>query len=842
MASSYKDNVSNMNISTGVKSKLHKWLGKASANVRDKRPRKEISAEIMDYDSAKVDVTTNLTPQHSRSRSAPISTPDAERGLKKRRKASVNVPPISIPKEGILRENDKNDSYTRNKTTQVFITHSEPLHESSSVPSGVQLQRRNVSDNLVKQTILGDQTGIIGPNVNGRADKALMNGMNGYTSTREVTGTRARTNRGAFARRISKTSVDLSEQDESAGNDGMVSAISLDSIPQNVHQLSGQIQSRLQMWVERASYLVAGRDRRHSEESASSTDDSSSTPDSCRSQAPGSENESQVKKIKELELALKELVENVGVRGGSWPSKLQDTSLNSPGSSSRNRSRKNSDEYGSDRQVFGEFNKNEKDGVIEKESRDARQWISREIRNSSSSSSDSDTVMKVTDTFDSHPKDDDEEDFDGVIFMKLSNPTQDVPAIHSPRERKSVNLQDVLISETLIEDKPRRGENDNAKKVRAKNQFKRSRDETALQKRASEECLSEVAGNKNRSCKMISSEVQNEKENYNEVLFENKLSSKNGVGKKLDRPRLRSRAMSSDAASLTVGSGLAVRESMRHYLNFKDADLSAFAVECVRHANKKKQIIREEHQAEVKTTTQKTFVDTEDSQVVGTREQKPAVLISSQDNNHKTDIANGLDEKPKVQHDEQSSGTVVNSETEEPTIEKELSSNSQNSVFARTAEEAEQILASTPTRKESLERSSSNPQREFGNTSQRLYKFPSMPMFYIPNGNEESESRREKKEKRKSATTYPYALNELASTGSDPFYHGQTGSKTKLKTYHSRSTSNLICNLDENGNETSEKPKSSPRPKMQRRKASAPTSSSLLSMTSTVRVDIEAHI
>ena len=848
MASPTYRDVPNINISSGVKARLQKWIGRASTNVRDKRTSKEISAEIIDYEPRKVQVTGDLLPQHSRSRSSPIPMPAyTEKVPKNRRKTSVSTPPTCSVKEDRERENGRIDSYPKNGIPR-GITHSVGLHESSSVPSSVLLQRQNALDCCSEETTLGDKTGSVVVNMSGRADKDNINGMNGLNAG-ALQGSRATRKHNVLNRRRSKTSVDLEGESGSSGNGRMVSAVSLDSIPKNVQQLSGQIQSRLQMWVERASYLAAQRDRRHSDESASSTDDSLNAPDSPFSRTPGSaENESQVKKIKELELALKELVENVGVRGASWPSKLQDaTCSHSPGSSSGKGSRKNSQRHDSNRQENGELNGIEKDDLIDKVSRAARKARSRDSRNNSSSSADSDTASKMSDSdkpvFDSQQRGEDQEDLDDGIFMKSSNPTRE-SANYSPRERKSVNLQDVLICETLIEDIPKRGEHDNSKTMAPRFPGKNYRDETVLESKGTKERTSEVVDNKSRSGKMVSTAEQKDNEN-SKTLSENKLISKNGTGKKLDRAKLKKRAIASDVNSLKVGPSLAVRESMRQYLNFRDADLSAFAVECVRHANKKKQVMREGDQEQDNQESGEKMgpqKNTNDTKALGATEQKPSVVISSQDNDQQTNEANGLIDRALKLECARSSGSPLDNETAEEIKANEIIS---RNVFARTAEEAElyekeQALIPVPQRKESLERSSSNPPRDPVSTSGRLYKFPSMPMFYIPSEDGDSDTKQEKKDKRKSVASFPYALHDSFNAGMpDPFYHGETGSTTKPAR---SSSSSKLTSKDENGNDLAAlKQKSSPRPKLGRRKISAPSTSSLY-MPSNVRVDIEALI
>lgn len=827
MSSPYRE-VSSINISSGVKAKLQKWIGKASTNVREKQAGKEISAEIMDYEPVKcVEVTSNLSPQHSRSRSAPIVM---EKLVKKRRKRSEATAPTWYINEDSERENAGIDSSPKNGIIR-GITHSVRLHESSSAPSLAKVEKQIVLG-CSKETSLGDQTGSVGVNTTGGIDKDT-NGMNGYARNNDISGS-STARKLKLSRERSKTSFDLTGESGSSDNEKISSAHSLDSIPQNVQQLSGQIQFRLQKWVERASHLATQRDRRPSEESASSTDDSVYAPDSPSSGLTlGPQNESQVQKIKELELALKELVENVGVRGGTWPSK--DSNSNSPSSSSRKRSRQNSQRHGSDCQENGELNGSEKNGLIENHSRDVHESPLRQSRNHSSSSTGSDEAVNKTDgekyVFDNHPKDDDLEDLDDVIFMKLSNTIREQTKNHSPHDRRSANLQDVLISETLIDETPRYGEGDNAKKIAQKNLEKKQRE-------GSKENLSADTETRNRVGKTLSTDGQKETES-SKPPSENKLGSKNGAGKKLERPRVKKQDIALDANSLKVGPNLAVRESMRQYLKFKDADLSAFAVECVRHANKKKQTLREGDQAqhdsqgsEERMVTQKKLENTNNTQVVDAAEQnKPIVVLSPHDKNQQIDEQKGLNDTQKLECAGSSELPMENESAKEIIAS---DGNSRN-IFARTAEEAEWFekkkdVNPMPKRKGSLGRASSHPPVEPANTSQRLYKFPSMPMFYIPQGKEDTESGKQKQ--------ISLALHESinAGTGSDPFYHGEIGSKTKP-----RASSSLTLK-DINGNDAIEKPKSSSRPKLRQRKLSAPPRTALYPMPSTIRVDIEALI
>lgn len=821
MASSRKDSISNANISSSVKAKLHKWIGKASKTVRDKRIAQDVAAEIEHSNPSTDKVPDTLSLQHSRSRSSPVPMPNKENANKKARKWSVNFTPTGTSKEDddIVRENERNHSYSKNGGQQVSITPSVRLDESSIAPSGGQ-------ENYEKETFFDEQTGSAGEETNKLNDTAPINGMNGFKINLEVPGSNARAKRRVLNRSRSKTSIDLSEQEETAVDGRMISAVSLDSIPTNVQELSGQIQTRLQMWVKRASYLAAQCDRRQSEESASSTDEGANTPDSSRPRSPGSENDNQMKKIKELELALKELVGNVGVRVGSVPSKLQEISSNSPGSSSTNRSRKNSDGLGSD-QVYEEFNENEKDRMTEKGSGDSRKAKSREARNNSSSSSESDTVIKTADIFDRESKEEDQEDVDGIIFLKSSCSTRHSPINNSPRERKAPNLQDVLIYETLIENTPKNRNND--KKMAPKN----LRDEIGLQHTTHEECSSEFEESKARSGKC---EVQNPNQNSSKTVLQGTFSLKNGILRKLPaRPKLRRHAMSSDSNFMTTNS--TVRDSMRQYLNFKDADLSAFAVECVRHANKKKQIAQEDDRThDGKGNLQGTFVNTKDTTAFPIQ-QKPIVVISSQDNYEQSVIGKGLGDDPGIVEDAQSSKSPMDSVATEGINASQVSS---SDFFSRAAEEAEQILASAPTSKESLGRSSSNLPQDIESNSQRLYKFPSMPMFYSPITSEESEKTQQSKEIRKSVT-FPSKLHELAKNEVDSCGHEPERPLATSKRVSSSSNSVLNC-TDENGNVTKELRKSpGQRPKIKQRKVSAP-SMTLLGMSPPVRVDIEALI
>ena len=118
-----------------------------------------------------------------------------------------------------------------------------------------------------------------------------------------------------------------------------------------------------------------------------------------------------------------------------------------------------------------------------------------------------------------------------------------------------------------------------------------------------------------------------------------------------------------------------VRESMRQFLNFNDTDLSEFAVECVRHANKKKQRLRKKNSAGVEES------------------------------------CSGSDDNAS----ERAAGALRNiGEGRNPLEEEHLNENRE---FAGEAEKAGTILAS---------------QLKDAPSHQRLYKFPSLPMFYHP--------------------------------------------------------------------------------------------------------------
>ena len=810
MSSSYRDD-NNLNISSGVKARLQKWIGKASSNVRDKRLGKENSAEIMNCEPMKVEMTSDVSPQHSKSRSAPIPM---EKVVKKMRKGSESITSTWYVKEDIERENHINDSYS-NKRTPVGNAHSVGLHESSSAPSMVKVERMSVMDSKEvssRDQKNGGEEDPIGQTENGY----VMNGINGYSCTKKASGSLS-TKRPKFRRDRSQTSVDLIDNSRSPDNGRIVSAYSLESIPQNHQQLSGQIQSRLHKWVERASsHLASQRDRSTSEESASSTDDSVYTPDSPSSGVtPRSGKESQVQKIKELELALKELVENVGVRAGNWPSKGSNT--NSPGPSSRERSRNNSQRNDNDCQENRELNGEEKNDLFANNARDISK--SNEGRNNST---DADTaVIKMTDGeksfFDSRPQDDDVEDLGDVIFIKSRNSALEQVANSSPRDRRSAHLQDVFFSETLIEDTQK-----NAQETKKK-----------LGPNALGERSIETKEGRNVSRNKTPASGQNETEN-SRVPYESKLNAKNETERKSERPsRIKRQSTGSVGSLLKTESNPALRESMRQYLKFKDADLSAFAVECVKHANKKKQILREEEvqpdnqSGAERTIAQKKLESTNTAQIADATDQKPIVVFSSPDNNPQTDEQSDLLKQESASLRSSEDGNVS---------DKDLTA-SEDNIFARTAEEAEQFekdLATEPLqkRKESLGRSASHPPEEPIDTTQRLYKFPSMPMFYIPDDDEDIKT--SKKQKRLSFTVFGGN-----SSGSNPFYQGKLNSRTK---FMSSSNSKLTAVKDENGNDVVGKLKSSPRPKLRQRKVSAPPGSALFPTPSSVRVDIEALI
>lgn len=817
MSSSYRDD-NNLNISSGVKAKLQKWIGKASSNVRDKRLGKENSAEIMNCEPVKVEMTSNISPQHSRSRSAPIPM---EKVVKKIRKGSESQTSTWYIKEDIERENHINDSYSY-KRIPMGKAHSVGLHESSSAPSMVKVERMSVMDCCGKEVSPADQKNGGEEDLIGRTENGcIMNGINSYSCTKKASGSLS-TKRPKFNRDRSQTSVDLSDNSRSPDNGRIVSAYSLESIPQNYQQLSGQIQFRLHKWVERASsHLASQRDRRPSEESASSTDDSVYTPDSPSSGVtPRSGKESQVQKIKELELALKELVENVGVRGGNWPSKGSNT--NSPGSLSRERSRNNSHRNDSDCQEHGELNGEEKNDLFANNARD----ISKSNEGRNNSSSDADTaVIKMTDgeksLFDSRPEDDDVQDLGDIIFIKSRSSTLEQVANTSPRDRRSANLQDVFFSETLIEDNQKNAQ-----------ETKKNLGPNALGEEKRRERSIEAKEGRSVSRYKTPASGQNETE-CSWAPYENKLNSKNETERKSERPKIKRQSTGSVGSLLKTESNLAVRESMRQYLKFKDADLSAFAVECVRHANKKKQILREEEvqpdnqSGAERNIAQKKLEITNTAQVADATDQKPIVVFSSPDNNLRTDEQSDLLKQQSASLRSSEEGNVS---------DKDLTA-SEDNIFVRTAEEAQQFEKSEATeplqkRKESLGRTSSDPPVEPIDTTQRLYKFPSMPMFYIPD--DDGDTKTCKKQKRLSFTIFG-----ANSSGSNPFYQGKLNSRTK---FMSSSNSKLTAVKDENGNDVVGKLKSSPRPKLRQRKVSAPSGSALFPTPSSVRVDIEALI
>lgn len=293
--------------------------------------------------------------------------------------------------------------------------------------------------------------------------------------------------------------------------------------------------------------------------------------------------------------------------------------------------------------------------------------------------------------------------------------------------------------------------------------------------------------------------------------------------------------MSSDSAANFVKSNskLTVRDSMRKYLDFKDADLSAFAVECVRHANKKKQsIVLGDDRSK---GNPQTFFNSNNTETA-TMEKNALVSVSSQDSNEQTDSAKGLGEETNAPADERSSELPL-------AATDEITSNHSSScdLFSHSVEEAEKILASASMSKKPLEMSSSNPEPDIDeSTSQRLYKFPSMPMFFVPERNEESNKTKRKREKRKSVA-FPASLDEAVRNESDPSLLGSKGSTVTSNLVTSSSTPTLNCE-DENENLTKETRKGPSRPKLRDRKLSAPSTSSLFNMASSIRVDIEALI
>lgn len=808
MASSY-GSASSVNISTGMKAKLQKWMGKASSNVRDKRSAnsRETLTETKDY-SHPLEINNGaLTPQHSRARSAPIPMLHGDKiVVKKTRKGSLANSPTYYKRVNGDRENDRIISYPKNGIPK-DLSHSMVLYESSSDPSSSPRKQNNTELSLTNQThcVSGSR------NVRAASrDDISMTSAN----TKEMKKVRAQTKGNKPARAVSKTSEEYS--DESANSDS--ERLSTNSVFENspsggLEQLSEQIQSRLQKWVERASYIAAMRERRASEESASSTDDSLNPPESPNSRSSTSEaklwkNESQVKKIKELELALKELVGNIGVRVG----KQDGTQSPSSGQGSRHDSQRENED----------LIRNESQNLLSTLSKDiGKSDLEQNRANSTNSDPDarvntadevklmSDNSGGTNDVLLENPMEDDEDEF---IFMKSGKPNREMTNNGDPPPtqtlgRRSADLQEVLLCQTLIEQFPKQNGYDSAAKIAASYSKKLIDDTSPKVKNTVEEGnFSAAANSENHSCKTEAIQGQNRPDTSK--CSENK--ARDTTGNKPVRPNLRKRNTAPDGTTLKVGSALSVRESMRQYLNFKDADLSAFAVECVRHANKKKQNVREEeveeenidYKAPQPTRKEANTTESNGSPSSLSSGPKPDVVISSQDENSQTSEAystKSLADSRGSSIDEE----IVNSEASEE-------ERSSHYPFARTAEEAgwsakEFALSNEGGEKEILGRSSSNPQQG-ALTSQRLYKFPSMPMFYFPKGNEDAENGSQKKSvkfnkppamQRRSLASFPSAFESLGD-GTDPFYHGlDMASKTKPKS----SSSLNLHGKDQNANE-----------------------------------------
>lgn len=802
MASSY-GSAPSVNISTGMKAKLQKWMGKASSNLLDKRSAnsRETLTETMDY-SHPLEVNKGaLTPQHSRTRSAPIPMLNGDKiPVKKVRKGSLANSPSHNKRVNGDRENERIISYPKNGIPK-DLSHSMVLYESSSDPSSFPRKQNNTELSLTNQTHCASG----GRNVQAasRDDKNMTS-----TNAKEVKKSRAQTKGNRLGRAGSKTSGEYS--DESANSDS--ERLSTNSVFENspsggLEQLSGQIQSRLQKWVERASYIAAMRERRASEESASSTDDSLNPPESPNSRTSATDarswkNESQVKKIKELELALKELVENIGVRSG----KQDGTQSPNSGRESRHDSQREN----------GYLITNEGQNLLCTLSEDIGKSDLHQNR-ANSTSSDPDACVNTADEVKSmndnsegtndvireNPMEEDEDEF---IFMKSSKPNREMtynggPPPTQTLRRRSVDLQEVLLCQTLIEQFPKQNGYDSAAKIAAIVENKLI-DDTS--KNSVEGNVPAVTSTENCSSKTEVMQGQNGTETSK--LLESK--ARESTGNKPVRPNLRKRHTSPDGTDLKVGGGLRVRESMRQYLNFKDADLSAFAVECVRQANKKKQNVREEeaekeninNKAPQPTRKEANTTGSDDSPSILSSGIKPTVVITSQVESCQTGEAN----LNKSLADSRGSSVDEEGANSEASVDE----HSSRYVFARTAEEAEWFakefaLSKENGEKESLGRSSSNPQQG-ASTSQRLYKFPSMPMFYLPKGNEDAKSQKKTAKSSKPSATQRRSIASIPSASDslvgkkDPFYHGlDMASKTKPK---SRSSLNLH-GKDQNANE-----------------------------------------
>ena len=834
-----------VNVSSGVMAKLQKWMGKASAKPYEIRTK----ARGAQHQSVQISHSNNTlsSPIHVRTRSAPVPMPEMELRATRRRKASASTPP---PTHSLQKESE----HESEKQT----IHLEP---KNGIPRAVASRSVGRNDLSLDQSGFNPQKQCIANTKRGRrASVGAVEPADETDSRRNFVKANDHMKEIKMNSRATKTvnktarerSCDNSEESGPSDNEKIGSS---SGSPNNgVQKLPEQIETRLRKWVEKTSLVGSKRNRVSSEESISSTDDSLNPPESPTSRPAAGQGGkywkrgTQAKEMQELKLALKELVENVGVRVGRTTEKDPSSPTSGLGGQKANSTQVKTAYEGKNKEIA-----KCKYGSTDYVSMATRSMGSR--KNSSSSDSDGGfretgrgaNGNKTLHALYSKLRNDggvadklnqcELEDYAKCALMNDDIRNRELNNNRGQQARKSVTLQEVLISETLIEESAKQEDDDIAKETLLPNDKKTSEMADRFDSRNIGNFSSKVEGCKEHSGETDVSRVPKGTE-HPKLFFEEggTLKPENGISKKLKRPGLQKRSTApADSLSLRVNLDSTPRERMRHCLNFKDSELSAFAEECVRHAIIKK---RNSHGEDGNNR-----IDFRKAEATDDVQKKAADSTPPGDQSHST-------KAPKIRP------KAASLPNEEAAKEIAIRDDKSHFIFARTAEEAEWFekelggckRGKHAKDKASLERLHSNPLQETG--TQRLCKFPSLPMFYTPQVDEATDPRKRSKTDKAlyrrsvAAASFPnYPDSALMFGSAEPpsvVALCDGAESTSDRRSHSKAKSSSSSKLDQVGKGTVE---GKGRPSMRKRKLSVPSRLGRHSNSSLdIRVGIEALI
>ena len=826
-------------ISSNVRMRLHKWVGRTASTGKEKRELAQF--EISSSDAKNVDHESRVGPANSSLGSSPIPIPKVERNFTSRgSNTSVTylTPSYTESIEG-------STAYHKNEI---------PSSSSHAAINSAHLDKelQNTSKDGIMQRIFGKATSNSSTKRDkGRTtgDKGSGRTQNDTKCDDKQVPNKRAAFKANKAKRTGQTSTDSSENSVCSDSDKQTSSFGTsleeeEDKETNIEKLSEQIQVRLQKWVNKASAVAEKRDRRQSEESLTSSTDSVDG-------GPGPETEKakretkQAKEIRELESALKELVGNAAKSGRTR--RLSRCDLLDTGStdSSDQRSRKSSRQeihtapdlklLGRTKRKTGSDSEAEGSTAVE----EAEQGLSKQARNNDESD------LKVQDNGRSkesqrtggtrsllqweHSQAGGQRVSHGKLGKSDSGTSSEMeiaagnnPGYGNKKLLTHQNSNSNNVRETRNSKEPHVICEVDTKNTVISHERTGPRNPSLTATRELqevEEC--DMPGKEKRRLE-TTEELSSPSESYEvhceprpnigsqsigqsgktEAIQERILEVANARLPVVDASEMETSSKDDGPTKPCIKKSSApnsvynlkmradVRESMRHFLNFNDTDLSEFAVECVRHANKKKKRIRKKNSAGQEESCSGSDENTEDKDetAAGSSECEEAARRSTQNTAPVSDkTLTPLGKEPPcemIKHGGQ--------------------------IFAKTTEESELLSTAPEMCRLRNAWSTCDAQNTTKLEEQRtllVHRFPSMPMFYCPkeqteNAEKERETRSDSvaslkvcnRSLQKSRST-SNLLEDDAPDGAgkvqgrtslnvpsmDPFYHGDTGKPEKVE-------------------------------------------------------------